>query len=139
MNSAQRHQSPIPTISTTHINNRAKLIRLLQIFSAKLVLEVFGGCGAIWGFSEAIGLRNTSNVWFWRAVALAVGTIFFFRWFRQIQEYVIEQEIKSPQAFQLVSPRGFQLSRFMSWDDEDEDEEQSPLSPQNNNAKKLYT
>ena len=71
MNSTpQRHQSPLPTISTIHINNREKLIRLLQIFSAKLVLEVCGGGGAIWGFSEAIGLRTTSNVWFWRPVAL---------------------------------------------------------------------
>ena len=141
MNSTpQRHQSPLPTISTIHINNREKLIRLLQIFSAKLVLEVCGGGGAIWGFSEAIGLRTTSNVWFWRPVALLTGLIFFFRWFGQVQEYVMEQEIKSPQAFQLVSPRGFQLSRFMSWDDEDEDNEQVPLSPQNNVKKTMsYT
>eukprot|EP00978_Attheya_sp_CCMP212_P024094 scaffold75214_cov31-Attheya_sp.AAC.1 len=45
-------------------------IRLVQIFSARLVLEVFGGAGAIWGCSEAVGLRNATNVSFWRPLAL---------------------------------------------------------------------
>ena len=66
--------------------------KIYPIFSAKLVLEVFGGTGAIWGFSEAIGLRTTETLWFWRPCALIVGVIFFVRWCRQIREYVICNE-----------------------------------------------
>jgi hypothetical protein len=67
-----------------------QFIRLLQIFSAKLVLEVFGGAGAIWGFSEAMTFRVPSTVWFWRPTALTFGAIFFIRWIMQIQDYVVE-------------------------------------------------
>ena len=67
-----------------------QFIRLLQIFSAKLVLEVFGGAGAIWGFSEAMTFRVPSTVWFWRPTALTFGAIFFVRWIMQIQDYVVE-------------------------------------------------
>ena len=56
----------------------------LQVFAAKFVLEVMGGAGAIWGFSEAIGWRNLENVWFWRPVALTGGFIFFLRWTYQL-------------------------------------------------------
>lgn len=66
------------------------LLECAQTFSAKLVLEVFGGGGAIWGFSEAVGLRNPSTVWFWRPCALFVGMIFFARWIMQVQEYLDE-------------------------------------------------
>ncbi len=66
-----------------------KLIRLLQDFGAKLVLEVFGGSGAIWGFSEAIGLRVPSTVWFWRPCALTFGAIFFVRWLGQVRDRVV--------------------------------------------------
>ena len=62
--------------------------RLIQIFSGKLILEVFGGCGAIWGFSEALGLRNDNTVWFWRPCSLGFGVIFFLRWFIQISDYM---------------------------------------------------
>ena len=66
-----------------------KLIRLLHDFGAKLVLEVFGGAGAIWGFSEAIGLRVPSTVWFWRPCALTFGAIFFVRWLGQVRDRVV--------------------------------------------------
>ena len=72
-----------------------KRIRLLQIFSAKLVLEVFGASGAIWGFSEAIGLRVESTTWFWRPCALSFGGIFFARWCSQIQNYIAEENIRT--------------------------------------------
>jgi len=71
-----------------------KLKRLLQIFSAKLVLEVFGGAGAIWGFSEAIGLRTSSTLWFWRPCALTFGAIFFGRWLSQVNDYVVDENVK---------------------------------------------
>jgi hypothetical protein len=70
-----------------------QLKRLVQIFSAKLVLEVFGGGGAIWGFSEAIGFRNPHTVWFWRPCALTFGSIFFVRWLMQIRDYMDDTNI----------------------------------------------
>jgi hypothetical protein len=63
---------------------------VLRIFSAKLVLEVFGGAGAIWGFSEALTLRTPFTVWFWRPAALTVGAIFFVRWILQIRDFIAE-------------------------------------------------
>ena len=36
-------------------------MRLLQIFAVRFVLEVLGSGGAIWGFSEASGLRDSTN------------------------------------------------------------------------------
>lgn len=65
-------------------------IRLFQVFSARLVLEVFGGGGAIWGFSEAVTLRNHDTQEFWRQIALVVGAIFFVRWLLQIKDFVLE-------------------------------------------------
>mgnify|MGYP000253527423 CR=1 FL=1 len=67
--------------------NRA-WVRCAQIFSAKLVLEVFGGGGAIWGFSEAAGLRNSGTEHIWRPTALLVAAIFFVRWLLQIRDYI---------------------------------------------------
>jgi hypothetical protein len=72
------------------ISPQSQWIRLIQIFSAKLVLEVFGAGGAIWGFSEAVTLRTPHTVWFWRPCAAIVGTIFFVRWILQIQDYMSE-------------------------------------------------
>mmetsp|Transcript_48 Transcript_48/g.57 ORF Transcript_48/g.57 Transcript_48/m.57 type:complete len:111 (+) Transcript_48:185-517(+) len=69
-------------------------IRLVQIFSAKMVLEVFGGAGAIWGFSEAVGLRHPSTIWFWRPCALIIGAVFFVRWMMQIQDFIDENKSK---------------------------------------------
>ena len=77
--------------------NSGKLIRFIQIFSARLVLEVFGGARAIWGFSEAVGFRVPSTVWFWRPCALAVGAIFFGRWLSQVQDYILEEKIRFSQ------------------------------------------
>jgi len=63
-------------------------LRVVRIFLPKFVLEVMGGTGAIWGFSEAIGWRNIETIWFWRPVALAVGFLFFVRWTFQIQDFI---------------------------------------------------
>ena len=72
-----------------------QLKRMCEIFSAKLVLEVFGGAGAIWGFSEALGLRNPSTIWFWRPCALVFGAVFFCRWLLQINDYIIEKSLET--------------------------------------------
>mmetsp|Transcript_628 Transcript_628/g.1014 ORF Transcript_628/g.1014 Transcript_628/m.1014 type:complete len:199 (+) Transcript_628:77-673(+) len=74
------------------VNSRFTNVQLvkdvLRVFSAKLVLEVFGGAGAIWGFSEAVTLRNPHTVWFWRPTALVVGAIFFARWMLQMKDFI---------------------------------------------------
>jgi len=73
--------------------NSSKQIRLFQIYGAKLVLEVFGGGGAIWGFSEVVCLRVPSTLWFWRPCAAFFGAIFFLRWLSQIRDHVFEEKI----------------------------------------------
>lgn len=67
------------------VKNKAEL--LLQTFGPKLVLEVMGGAGAVWGFSEALGLRTSQTVWFWRPITLLAGAYFFNRWYGQLQEF----------------------------------------------------
>eukprot|EP00957_Ditylum_brightwellii_P202534 15330575-Ditylum_brightwellii.AAC.3 len=54
-----------------------KVVELLQFFVLKLVLEVFGGVGAIWGVAEALTLCHEGNQNLWRAIALPFGVIFF--------------------------------------------------------------
>eukprot|EP00568_Trieres_chinensis_P003964 CAMPEP_0183292630 /NCGR_PEP_ID=MMETSP0160_2-20130417/1621_1 /TAXON_ID=2839 ORGANISM="Odontella Sinensis, Strain Grunow 1884" /NCGR_SAMPLE_ID=MMETSP0160_2 /ASSEMBLY_ACC=CAM_ASM_000250 /LENGTH=167 /DNA_ID=CAMNT_0025453613 /DNA_START=20 /DNA_END=523 /DNA_ORIENTATION=+ len=70
--------------------NEGTLKRLLQIFSARLVLEVFGGGGAIWGFSEVLTLRNSETIEFWRYNASVVAIIFAVRFLLQIREYTTQ-------------------------------------------------
>mmetsp|Transcript_8502 Transcript_8502/g.12067 ORF Transcript_8502/g.12067 Transcript_8502/m.12067 type:complete len:140 (-) Transcript_8502:92-511(-) len=69
---------------------RNQWLDLFQTFSARLVLEVFGATGAIWGFSEALGLRTDETNYFWRPFALSFGVIFFIRWCLQIGSFLIE-------------------------------------------------
>jgi len=68
------------------------LIRLVQIFSARLILEVFGGGGAIWGFSEVMTFRTHETQEFWRLNALVVAAIFFCRWVLQIRDFILEMD-----------------------------------------------
>lgn len=71
---------------------RASTLHLVQAFAAKLVLEVFGAGGAIWGFSEAIGLRTADTIWFWRPAALCTGLLFLLRWMLQLADCVSMNE-----------------------------------------------
>lgn len=64
--------------------------RFCQIFSARFILEVWGGGGAIWGFSEALTLRKTNNLYFWRPAAGLVGGLFFVRMLLQMHDYVLQ-------------------------------------------------
>lgn len=72
----------------------ATAVDLFFTFLVKLVLEVFGGGGAVWGFSEACGLRTPDNLDVWRPTALTVAFIFFIRWIRQLQEALLEKDSK---------------------------------------------
>uniref|UniRef100_A0A7S2XLU2 Uncharacterized protein n=1 Tax=Attheya septentrionalis TaxID=420275 RepID=A0A7S2XLU2_9STRA len=90
-------------------------IRLVQIFSARLVLEVFGGAGAIWGCSEAVGLRNATNVSFWRPLALTVGMIFFYRWVMQVRDYIKHQfEMHEKELQDLAETNSLVLEEYGS-------------------------
>ena len=68
----------------------ASITRFSQIFAAKLILEVFGSVGAVWGFADIITIRTESNERFWRYSALAVGFVFFIRFVLQIDAYLSE-------------------------------------------------
>jgi hypothetical protein len=68
--------------------------QLLHMFAVRLVLEVFGGGGAIWGFSEACGLRHERNVWFWRPASLFVAFLFALRWLWQLSRAIVLTQAK---------------------------------------------
>ena len=70
-----------PPASTTIPHRRRQL---LTEFGPKLILEVMGGAGAVWGFSEICGLRTPATLWFWRPVAATVGFAFFLRFLHQL-------------------------------------------------------
>eukprot|EP00536_Pseudo-nitzschia_multiseries_P000258 jgi/Psemu1/576/gm1.576_g len=65
--------------------NRQLVNLFCRDFGAKLVLEVFGAGGAVWGFSEVCGLRTESlaSRTLWRILALATTVVFGVRWVRQ--------------------------------------------------------
>ena len=46
----------------------------------KIILEVFGASGAVWGFAEVLTLRNEDTVEFWRWICLIVALLFFIRY-----------------------------------------------------------
>lgn len=77
------------------IDKEKSSYRFLQIFAAKLVLEVFGGGGAIWGFSEALTLRVPETQEFWRLNASVVGAIFFVRFLFQCKDYITQMNGQS--------------------------------------------
>ena len=45
----------------------------------RIVLEVIGGAGAIWGGAEVFGLRTHENRELWRWISIAIGALCFFR------------------------------------------------------------
>lgn len=45
----------------------------------RIVLEVIGGAGAIWGGAEVFGLRTAENRELWRWISVAVGILCFLR------------------------------------------------------------
>lgn len=79
----------LPDNMTSGQLSNSQWIRLLQIFSARMVSDVFGSGGAIWSFSQAAGVRNPDNsLDFWKPISLSVGFIFLFRWIYQIVCFV---------------------------------------------------
>jgi membrane associated rhomboid family serine protease len=56
-------------------------INFLYVAFVKLILEVFGASGAIWGTSEVLTLRNPDTQEIWRYISSIIGIIFFIRFF----------------------------------------------------------
>jgi len=56
------------------------LYNLLLKYVPSFHLEVIGAGGAVWGFSEMIGLRDNENVLLWRVISVGVTILFLFRW-----------------------------------------------------------
>jgi hypothetical protein len=71
-----------------------KVLQIIHTFGANLILQVFGGAGAIWGFSEVIGLRTPSTVWFWRPAAQFFGAVFFARWVLELSSHLEKEDLK---------------------------------------------
>eukprot|EP00527_Entomoneis_sp_CCMP2396_P006773 CAMPEP_0198149810 /NCGR_PEP_ID=MMETSP1443-20131203/48260_1 /TAXON_ID=186043 /ORGANISM="Entomoneis sp., Strain CCMP2396" /LENGTH=190 /DNA_ID=CAMNT_0043814941 /DNA_START=3 /DNA_END=575 /DNA_ORIENTATION=- len=68
--------------------------RWAEMCIAKMVLEVFGSGGAVWGFSDIFGLRTPYTLGVWRPMAIAMSALFFLRWIWQMCGfYKQEQEL----------------------------------------------
>ena len=67
------------------ITSRYDCTAILQTFAVKFVLEVLGAAGAIWGSSEAIGLRTETNRPVFHLLACVVGVVFLARWLIQLR------------------------------------------------------
>jgi hypothetical protein len=86
------------------------LLEMIRIFLPKVVLEIFGSGGAIWGFFEVVGLRTPATVWFWRPVSLSVAGIYFVRWLLQMNDH-----------YHLILSRSIVQSQTQVDDDEEEE------------------
>jgi hypothetical protein len=85
-----------------------EVLDLIRVFLPKLILEVLGAAGAMWGFFEVVGARRPSTVWFWRKFALIIGGLYFIRWTLQMIEY----------HTMLVARRGSTVKRVRSLQEE---------------------
>ncbi len=77
---------------------KSVIFALILEFLPKLILEVFGGAGAIWGFSEVCGLRRPETISFWRPAALSVGFLFFLRFLNQLSHALA---VRRPPSYDL--------------------------------------
>jgi len=64
------------------------LFNLTIEFAPKLILEVWGSTGAVWGFSEVVGLRRPETIYLWRPFSLTVGIVFLLRYIWQLKEAI---------------------------------------------------
>ena len=61
---------------------RSRRIERCASLCASFLLEVLGGCGAVWGCAELFAVRDGTNALPWRVLAAAVGAWCFARWAR---------------------------------------------------------
>ena len=64
------------------------IVRWYEAVIVKLILEVFGAVGAVWGFSEIATLRTSETNHVWRPVSIVVGVMFLLRWILYLVEFV---------------------------------------------------
>lgn len=57
-------------------------LQKFHTLAATFLLEVLGGCGAVWGCSEAFNVRGGPNNDQWRIVSTVVGVFCLLRWIR---------------------------------------------------------
>lgn len=60
--------------------DKKDFFNILYLSIVKLILEVFGASGAVWGFAEVLTLRNSETIEFWRWICVAVAIVFFIRY-----------------------------------------------------------
>jgi hypothetical protein len=91
----------LPGLWSNPSSIQMKMVRWYNAFIAKLILEVAGAVGAVWGFSEIIWLRTSETVSFWRPVSLGVGAIFALRWVLYLMSFVEEERQSVPSKSQV--------------------------------------
>ena len=65
-------------MNSIFIHAAVSLFAILSLL-LRIVLEVIGGAGAIWGGSEVFTLRTAENVTFWRTASICVGVLCLLR------------------------------------------------------------
>ena len=60
----------------------------IEVLPVKLILEVMGAAGAIWGCSQIVLLRTDETIHFWRIVSIMTLFGFLLRWIRIVVMFV---------------------------------------------------
>jgi hypothetical protein len=71
-------RQPCATHQPVH---KACVMAYLEL-GAKFLLDVLGGCGAVWGCAEAAAVRDGGNAASWRVLSVCAGVFCFLRWWR---------------------------------------------------------
>ena len=82
--SSPSSSSSTTAVPQTFLSTIELVVYLVIKFLPKFLLEVWGGAGAVWGFSEVCGWRTPDTLYFWRPAALTIGGLFFLRFLGQL-------------------------------------------------------
>jgi len=73
------HPGTVPHVHDDKNKQVEPIVWILDL-CATFLLEVMGGCGAVWGASDAANVRTGSNNNTWRFWSAMVAFLCFFRW-----------------------------------------------------------
>jgi len=108
------------------------LARWIDAIVTPLLLDVLGGAGAVWGFSEIVGWRNraTQSQWSWvaRGAAGALG----YRWMQQVYDFV-QHERRGQQEVQRSLDRTRQQQQTPSTEQQQQ-QQPRPSTPKSYNT-----